>query len=76
MAPAAFDVTASEVLGHIRHLAADALAGRGIGQRGLEVATDCHERLFKAWGLEPLFGGSYRQPISLLGSKPNPEATP
>ncbi len=59
---------------HIKHLASDELEGRGIGERGLELATDYHARKFKEWGLEPMFGGSYRQPFSLLGSKPDPTA--
>ena len=72
--PPLFDVTSVELLKYLYELSSDKMEGRGIGQRGLERATDYHEGLFKQWGLQPLFGASFRQPFSLLGSKPDPAA--
>ncbi len=72
--PGAFDITAAELLAHIEALSADAMAGRGIGEPGLQRATEYQARLFREWGLKPAFGDSYLQPFSLLGSKPDPAA--
>jgi Zn-dependent M28 family amino/carboxypeptidase len=62
-------------MGHIKALASDEMEGRGIGEPGLERATDYHARHFKKYRVEPLFGDSYLQPFALLGSKPDPGAT-
>ena len=73
-APQYFDITGAELMGHIKALASNEMEGRGLGQRGLERATDYHERHLKKYGVEPLFGDSYLQPFALLGSKPDPAA--
>jgi len=65
-------VTAQEIESHIRFLADDLLEGRAVGSKGIETAALYQEDLFKAFGLEPLFGRSYRQPFALRGTKPDP----
>ena len=58
----------------LRFLADDALAGRGLGSKGLETAAAYHEAAFRAMGLEPFDGQSFRQPFDLEASMPDPDA--
>lgn len=52
---------------HLAFLADDLLEGRGTGQRGGELTVRYLETQLQALGLAPARGGSYRQPVSLLG---------
>lgn len=66
-------ITTDEVEGHLRFLAHDALEGRGMGSRGIEIAALYQESVYRSLGLEPAFDGSYRQPFTLRGSMPDRE---
>ena len=54
---------------HLAFLADDLLEGRGTGQRGAELTVRYLETQLQTLGLKPARGGSYRQPVSLLGLK-------
>jgi Zn-dependent M28 family amino/carboxypeptidase len=57
----------------LRYLADDLLEGRGPGTRGGELAAKYIASEFGALGLEPAGpGGSYFQPVALVGMKPHP----
>ena len=71
--PAA-DVSLQEIEADIRYLSDDALGGRGLGSKGLELAADWHEKIFRELGLEPFFGKSFRQRFKLVGATPDPDA--
>ncbi len=64
-----------EIAAHIRYLSDDLLEGRAVGTEGIEKAARYHEDYFRALGLEPAFGESYRQTFPLRGSRPDPLAT-
>lgn len=49
-------ISAPALRGHVYFLASDALGGRSMGSRGLEVATQYAESQFRAAGLEPVPG--------------------
>lgn len=56
---------------HLAMLASDAFEGRGTGTPGEERAVDYIEAQMRAAGLQGAFaGGSFRQPVPLLGSTP------
>ena len=67
-------VTAREIETHIRFLSDDILEGRAVGSRGIAVAEQYQEDLFRTFGLEPAFGRSYRQPFDLRGTAPDRNA--
>ncbi|MBN1273414.1 MAG: M28 family peptidase [Candidatus Aminicenantes bacterium] len=73
--PGEFDVQPGEIEAHIRFLSDDLLEGRSIGSRGLALAALYQENIFRALGLEPAFGDSYRQKFELKGSLPDKEAS-
>jgi hypothetical protein len=54
---------------HVQYLASDERQGRLPGTPGFEDATKYLEDQFKAIGLKPGAGASYRQPIRLLPSR-------
>jgi len=68
-------VTAQEIESHIRFLSDDLLEGRAVGSKGIGIAENYQEDLFKTFGLEPLFGSSYRQVFSLRGAQPDRSAS-
>jgi Zn-dependent M28 family amino/carboxypeptidase len=68
-------VTARELESHIRFLSDDLLEGRAVGSRGIAVAELYQEDLFRTFGLEPVFGSSYRQAFELRGTTPDRNAT-
>jgi Zn-dependent M28 family amino/carboxypeptidase len=67
-------VTAEEIEAHIRFLSDDLLEGRAVGSRGIAVAELYQEDLFRTFGLEPVFGSSYRQAFELRGTTPDRNA--
>ena len=67
-------VTAREIETHIRFLSDDLLEGRAVGSRGIAVAEQYQEDLFRTFGLEPVFGRSYLQPFDLRGTAPDRNA--
>ena len=68
-------VTARELEAHIRFLSDDLLEGRAVGSRGIAVAEQYQEDLFRTFGLEPVFGSSYRQAFDLRGTTSDRNAT-
>ncbi|MDI6697699.1 MAG: M28 family peptidase [Candidatus Saccharicenans sp.] len=68
------EITAEELLAHIRILSDDIYEGRGLGSRGIELAALYHEDFFKQFGLEPFLGQSFRQVFSLVGVEPDLKA--
>jgi Zn-dependent M28 family amino/carboxypeptidase len=68
------EITAEELLNHIKILSDDAYEGRGLGSRGIEMAADYQENFFQQFGLKPFFGDSYRQSFNLIGIQPDLEA--
>lgn len=65
--PAAFEA-------HVRFLASDLLEGRGIGTRGGQLAVAYIEAVFRAAGLAPAWGGSFRQPVPMIAHAGDPAA--
>lgn len=47
------EVTAEEILNHIKLLSDDTYEGRGLGTPGIELAARYHEDYFKQFGLKP-----------------------
>jgi len=54
---------------HLSFLADDLLEGRGTGQRGGDLAVRYLETQAAAIGLQPMPGGSYRQPVPVQGTR-------
>jgi hypothetical protein len=57
------EITAAELLEHVRTLSSDAFEGRGSGTSGEQRATDYVAERFRELGLEPLF-----QPVDMPGA--------
>ena len=68
-------VTTGELMAHIRNLSDDRMEGRAVGTRGIDLAARYQEDYFRTFGLEPAFGGNYRQTFALRGVKSDPQAT-
>lgn len=71
---AADPITPDELRAHIFFLGHDLLEGRGVGTRGEAIAVTYLEAVMRAAGLEPTFGDSYRQEITLWRLQPDREA--
>ena len=69
------EITAEELLHHIRLLSDDVYEGRGLGSRGIEMAAEYQENYFRQFGLQPFFPEGYRQKFSLIGVSPDLSAT-
>ena len=57
---------------HLAHLSADAMEGRGTGQRGGELTVAYLEAQAKAAGLKPANGDSFRQAVKIAGVRSLP----
>lgn len=57
---------------HLAYLADDLLEGRGTGQRGGALTVRYLETQAQAIGLQPAAGKSYRQPVTMIGTKTLP----
>lgn len=68
-------ITTQEIEAHIRFLSDDLLEGRAVGSQGLAIAALYQENFFRSIGLEPVFGGSFRQAFVLKGSQPDKHAS-
>ena len=69
-------VSTAAMDGHLRYLADDLLEGRAPATRGGALAADYIAAQFEALGLEPAGpGGSYFQPVALVGMMPHPSLT-
>ena len=60
-----WDALGAQWWAHVQYLASDELKGRLPGTPGFESATVYVENQFKAIGLKPGAGTSYRQPVKL-----------
>ena len=60
---------------HLSFLADDLLEGRGTGQRGGDLAVRYLETQAALIGLQPLKDGTYRQGLTIVGSKALPDST-
>ncbi|HAR36916.1 MAG TPA: hypothetical protein DCR87_08495 [Acidobacteria bacterium] len=69
------EITAEELLAHIRILSDDIYEGRGLGSRGIELAAAYQEDFFRQFGLQPFFGQNYRQEFTLVGVQPDLKAS-
>lgn len=69
------DVSGSRIRAHVKFLASDLLEGRGVGERGGELATDYLATQFALAGLKPAGDrGSFFQKVSLVGVTTDPAA--
>lgn len=68
-------VTPGELAAHLRFLADDLLEGRAPGTRGDALARAYVEAVFRASGLRPAFGTSYRQDVPIRLVVPDPKTT-
>lgn len=68
-------ITPAEIEAHLRFLSDDLLEGRALGSRGIDIAALYQESVFRAAGLKPFLGESYRQTFDFVGSQPDPAAT-
>ena len=60
---------------HLAFLADDLLEGRGTGQRGGDLAVRYLETQATLIGLQPLKDGTYRQGLTIVGSKALPDSS-
>jgi aminopeptidase YwaD len=60
------DITADEVLSHIKYLASDELGGRFPGTHGDSLAENYSVKLFQSYGLTPIAEDGYRQHFSFV----------
>ena len=68
-------VSPAELGAHLRFLSDDLLEGRGPGTRGDRLAQAYVEAMFRASGLSPAFGGSFRQEVPIRLAAPDPRTT-
>ncbi len=65
-----------KIRAHVKYLASDELEGRGVGQKGGDLAADYIADQFKSYGLKPAGdNGRYFQQVPLVGVKTLPETT-
>jgi len=64
-------ISAERIREHTRFLSLDLLEGRGVGQRGGDIATEYIAAQFALAGAQPAGGnGSYFQKVPLVGLRP------
>src|SRR5271155_2677098 len=69
------DISAERIRAHDRFLASDLLEGRGIGQRGGDIATEYIATQFALAGAKPAGdNGTYFQKVPLVGVQTGPDA--
>jgi len=68
-------ISAERIREHTRFLSLDLLEGRGVGQRGGDIATEYIATEFALAGAQPAGGnGSYFQKVPLVGIETTPDA--
>jgi hypothetical protein len=68
-------ISAERIREHTRFLSLDLLEGRGVGQRGGDIATEYIATEFALAGAQPAGGnGSYFQTVPLVGIETTPDA--
>jgi len=67
---------ADRIRDHVRFLSSDDLEGRGMGQKGSDLAADYIAKQLKEFGLQPAGNnGSYFQNVPMVGVKTLPQTT-
>lgn len=70
------EISAEHIRAHDRFLASDLLEGRGIGQRGGDLATEYIATQFELAGAKPAGdNGTYFQKVPLVGIETQPDST-
>jgi len=65
-----------KIRAHVKYLASDELEGRGMNQKGGDLAADYIAAQFKSYGLVPAGeNGTYFQQVPMVGVKTLPETT-
>jgi Zn-dependent M28 family amino/carboxypeptidase len=65
-----------KIRAHVKYLASDELEGRGMNQKGGDLAADYIAAQFKSYGLKPAGeNGSYFQKVPMVAIKTQPETT-
>lgn len=65
-----------KIRAHVKYLASDELEGRGMNQKGGDLAAEYIAAQFKSYGLRPAGGdGTYFQQVPMVGVKTLPETT-
>jgi Zn-dependent M28 family amino/carboxypeptidase len=69
-------VDPERVRAHVKYLASDELEGRGMNQKGSDLAAEYMAAQFKSYGLTPAGeNGTYFQQVPMVGVKTLPETT-
>src|SRR3954452_20456310 len=69
-------ISAQRIREHTRFLSSDLLEGRGVGQRGGDIAAEYIATQLALAGAKPAgANGTYFQPVPLVGVETLPEAT-
>ena len=70
------EISAERIRAHDRFLASDLLEGRGVGQRGGDLATEYIATQFELAGAKPAGdNGTYFQKVPLVGIETQPDST-
>jgi hypothetical protein len=65
-----------KVRAHVKYLASDELEGRGMNQKGSDLASQYIADQFKSYGLKPAGDdGTYFQQVPMVGVQTLPETT-
>jgi Zn-dependent M28 family amino/carboxypeptidase len=66
-------ISAERIREHVKHLSSDQMEGRGVGQKGGQLATEYIADQFKLAGAKPAGdNGTYFQAVPLVGVEPQP----
>ena len=69
-------MNAERIRAHVKYLASDELQGRGMGQRGSDLAADYIGKQLESYGLKPAGdSGTYFQSVPMVGVKTLPQTT-
>src|ERR1700730_18703465 len=67
-------IDAEKIRAHVKFLSSDLLEGRGMGQRGSDIAAEYIATQFALYGLKPAGDqGTYFQEVPMSGSPPCPK---
>jgi Zn-dependent M28 family amino/carboxypeptidase len=67
---------AEKIRAHVKYLASEELEGRGMNQKGSELAAEYIAAQFKSYGLKPAGeNGTYFQSVPMVGVKTLPDTT-
>lgn len=69
-------IDAEKIRAHVKYLSSDELEGRGMNQKGGDLAAEYIAAQFKSYGLKPAGdNGTYFQSVQMVGVKTLPEST-